>query len=242
MRERPHYTMSLRETARRFGASRALQMLLLRLLRVRPVVMLARPAVAADRILLESDGVRPATLEDAPLFDRAGFPGMLERKLADGPGWIKLDQGRLVAWCFLGLTHSEISDWLVIHAGSPTALWGAGTWVHRDYRGSGVAAEIRSHSFVWYRDQGYREQFSWINLTNRSSLRSSRKLGARPVGRIIFLRLCGVALVYDGRRWHLGRWTASRPLVLSMEEIRRDRGDATPEHAAAASPSALRRG
>lgn len=225
MRERPHYSLTLRETARNFGIPRALLALALRVLKIRPVVLLAREATVPHGTLVEGNGVRPATPDDAELFDNAGFPGLLQRKLAEGPGWIKLDQGRLVAWCFLGMTHSEISNWLVVRTDNSAAVWGMGTWVHRDYRGGGVAAQVRGRSFAWYRDKGYREQFSWINLTNYSSLRSSYKLGAKTIGRITFIRLLGTALVYDGHRWHLGRWTASRPLVLSIDAIRRDRPD-----------------
>lgn len=240
MGERPHYNLSLSETAQRFGALRALQALVLRLLKVRPVVLLAWNAGTARPSVAEDPRIRPVTQADAHLFERAGFPGALERKLADGPGWLMLDQDRLVAWSFLGLAESEIDGWLVIQTGRPTALWGAGSWVHRDYRGSGLASKVRSHSVKWYLEQGYREQFSWINLVNHSSLRSWRKQGAREIGRITCFRWFGLALVHDGRRWHLGRWSADRPLVLSMENIRRDRDDAPRDHATATSTSALR--
>lgn len=225
MRTQARYAVTSLETLRHFGLLKALLLIALTMLHVRSIVLMARPPKASADTKREGLGIRRATPDDARLFEAAGFPqSMLHEKLADGPGWIRVLDGELAGWNFIGIRQSRIADWLILRPGSDGAVWSAGTWVRHDLRGGGLLKVFAGHGADWCIEQGYGEILSWIELTNYASRRGTLKLGCREIGRITALpRLLGLTLLYDGRRWHLGRWTAARPLVLSIAQIRRDR-------------------
>ena len=226
MRPRPLYQVSLLDTARHIGLRQAVGKLLLRILRIRPVILVA---LTLDREAPADDGeqrIRRAGPEDDALFATAGFAGMLHGKLAQGPGWISVGDAGLEAWYFLARGESMIGDWLIVRTASPTAIWAAGIWVHRDRRGGDLARRIRAPVMRWSRERGYREIVTWVDLTNHSSRRAIGKAGYREVGRLTVLRLFGVALVHCGRRWRFGRRSDERPLTIDVDSLRQGAGSA----------------
>lgn len=241
MRTQARYAVTALETLRHFGLPKALLLVALKTLHVRSIVLMARSPNASAGTGREGLGIRRATSDDARLFEAAGFPSsMLGEKLADGPGWIRARDDALVGWNFIGIQQSRVADWLSLRSGSERSVWSTGTWVRHDLRGGGLLEVFAGYGADWCIEQGYGEILSWIELTNYASRRATVKLGCREIGRITVLpRLLGIALVYDGRHWHLGRWTASRPLVLSIARIRRDRaGPAVGRGAEAPRPGA----
>ncbi|MGF1608520.1 MAG: hypothetical protein ACFCUQ_03935 [Kiloniellales bacterium] len=212
-----------------FGVLKALLLFALKALRIRAVVLMARPPRATARGESECLGIRRARPDDGRLFEAAGFAQtMLEAKLAEGPGWIRVVDSQLVGWNFIGTQQSKIADWLILRTGSDTAVWSTGTWVRHDLRGGGLLNTFAGYGAAWCLENGYGEILSWIELTNYASRRATAKLGCREIGRVtVLFRLMGVALVHDGRRWHLGRWTDSHPLVLSIAQIRKDHAGQT---------------
>ena len=227
MPRRPHYAITPQETLRHFGARRTLLLIGLKGLKIRSVVVIARDPMAQPQRADGTVSIRRARAEDDQLFETAGFNRqMLTQKLDEGPGWLCVAGGRLLAWNFLGTKESVIAGWLRLRSAKPSAIWGTGTWVDRSQRGAGLASQLRRCAGDWCAAEGYDELLGWIELTNYSSRRASQKLGAREIGRITFVRRFGLALVYDGRRLRLGRWSGASPLLLSVDDLRRDR-DAT---------------
>jgi len=226
MRLRPLYKVTLLETARHVGARQALEKLLLRLLRVRPVLLMTlsidgeNPPFSGPGY--DTSNIRSVGADDEALFAAAGFGGMLQGKLAQGPGWIAVGESGLQAWYFLAREESRIANWLIARVAGRSMIWAAGIWVHRDSRGSDLAKRIRAPVLRWSRVQGYREIVTWVDQTNHSSRRAMQKAGYREIGRVVFLRLFGFALVHYGRRWRLGRWSAAQPLVIDLDELRED--------------------
>lgn len=234
MRPLPVFNITPLETLRHFGAAKALAKVVMRILRVRPVVIMALD-LTAQAPQASSDGdIRAASPDDVALLDGAGFPGFIEKKLPYGPIWLSLGNEGLRAWYALARCDCEIADWLYIRSTSPTTIWVSGIWVHRTSRGHDMANRIQSPALHWSKQQGYEELAAWVDRTNHSSLRAAHKSGYQVIGSVIAFRRFGVAVVRHGRRWSLGRWNADRPLVISLEELRQDFRPATPIHRPAA--------
>lgn len=228
MRSRPQFNNTPLEAARHFGVLKALENVLLRVLRIRPVVVTVLDLTAQAASTRNGNDIRGATPDDGGLFDAAGLPGMLEKKLPLGPTWISLGEEGMRAWYALAKRDSGIADWLVVRTANPTTIWSGGIWVHRDHRGRDLASQIRAPALRWSKQEGYQELAAWVERTNHSSLRASHKAGYRAIGSVIAFRRFGFAVVRHGRRWSLGRWTASDPLVISLEDLRRDFGPPVP--------------
>lgn len=226
MRPLPVYNITPLETLRHFGVLKAFGKVVLRILRVRPVVIVALDLTPLEPPTTSGDDIREATPDDSERFDAAGFTGLLPKKLPLGPAWISLGEAGMRAWYHLARRDSAIADWLVVRTDSQTTIWSGGIWVHRDLRGHDMASRIRAPALRWSQQQGYRELAAWIDRTNHSSLHSSHKAGYRAIGQVLAFKRFGFAVVRHGRRWSAGRWTADHPLVISLEDLREDYGPA----------------
>ena len=191
-----------------------------RLFEVKSYVVVAWDLTAAPPEAARDGGfemIAMADLATSPAFTESGIPPAERPYDAATRCWIASDGGRLTAWHCLAPETAPIEDWLLMRIEAGGAIWTLGTWVDPDRRGQRLAVEIRHHAAAWARDQGYSKVFGWIRASNRNNLRSARRNGFEPVGRLFVARLGGFGLVRHGRRLRIGRWTMAHPLILPLE-------------------------
>lgn len=110
-------------------------------------------------------------------------------------------------------------DWLR-YALSPTDFWTINAWVASDERGRDVYAQVRDFAASDYARAGFTRLVGAVDSLNRNSLRAGRKKGARPIGRLYFLRFLGFTLVRFAGSTHFGWWGLGRRFVLPIERLK----------------------
>lgn len=155
---------------------------------VQPV---GKSTLVSDRLRVGLS-VRVLGPDDAALPGALSLPEELERRLARGDSCLAaFRDGRLAGhlWlCFSDFDDAETGCRFVLAEGGRGA-WDFDMSVFRANRGSPVFAALWEGAWTELRRNGYRWTASRVSAFNDGSLRSHQRLGARPTGSLLVLRL-----------------------------------------------------
>lgn len=142
--------------------------------------------------------VRRAHPEDAPLLARVGHVGVSEIRARFAGGdvaYVALERGVPVGyrWIRSGRWREGDIEFIL----SPDERWAYDLFVHPDHRGRGVGMAMAVQSLEDLHEQGVHRVLSVIDHLNASSLRSSRRWGAREIVSVLTVDMGGVHLVHE---------------------------------------------
>ena len=136
--------------------------------------------------------VRVLAPDDAALPDALSLPEELGRRLDRGDACLAaFRDGRLVGhlWlCFAEFDDAETGCRFAAGDGGRGA-WDFDMSISQTSRGGPVFAALWDGAWIRLRRGGYRWTASRVSAFNAASLRSHRRLGARPTGSLLVLRL-----------------------------------------------------
>jgi len=157
---------------------------------------------------IEADDDSPA----APVGEHAA----IEDKLARGELAAVIERdGRVVAWDTFATGVFVKEDWLWF-AFLDNEIYSSWSFVEPDYRGRGLAVGLALYAYRELARRGYLRDYSVTDALNRSALSSSAKVRHLPIGRIAYVRCCGLAVIRINRQVRAGYWSANNPLVIDF--------------------------
>jgi GNAT superfamily N-acetyltransferase len=140
----------------------------------------------------------------------------IEDQLARGKVATVIERdGRIVGWETFTSEDFAKEDWLWI-AVRDREIYEIRMFVEPEYRGQGLAVWLNRFAYREFARQGYLLSYGVTDALNRRSLRAAAKVCHRPVGRIVYGRCFGFAVIRIGRRLRAGSWTADSPLVIDF--------------------------
>jgi GNAT superfamily N-acetyltransferase len=138
------------------------------------------------------------------------------RFAADGVCLVAEKQGKMVGFLWLLLDgYCEPEDRCVFVVDSPRAAWDLDVFVEPSLRLSPVFAKLWSEANGWLRAKGIEWTLSRISCYNERSLLSHARLGSIKLGRMTFLKLGAMQIVFSSLSpyVHFMLGNASGPLV-----------------------------
>lgn len=129
--------------------------------------------------------------------------------------WVVEQAGKLVAYDVCGAESKTLADFIRLEA-PERDTWAIGIWVAPEARGQGLAVQLRRRVAQEFRNRGLTHLLGTISATNKRSIRTFKKIGAKFVGRVDYAWFYGLGVVWFDGRLRVGRWTKRRPLTLAM--------------------------
>jgi GNAT superfamily N-acetyltransferase len=158
-------------------------------------------------------GIRPATMDD---IDALVALGTTRDEIDLGTEvWVVEQAGELIAYDICGADTKIISDFIRLKA-CERDTWAIGIWVAPQARGQGLAAQLRCRVAEEFRKRSVVHLLGTISATNKRSIRTFTKIGAKFVERIDYAWLYGFGAVWFGGKFRVGYWTTRRPLTLAI--------------------------
>jgi RimJ/RimL family protein N-acetyltransferase len=116
---------------------------------------------------------------------------------------------KTVACLWMTSGYHDQDDWLRFTL-RPHEIWTITIWVHPNYRGRGYHAQLWTYAVSALAEEGYRKILGHIDVLNRRSIRAFKKVGAKPLRRVLVFRLFGWTLARRDGRVQVGRWSPIR--------------------------------
>ncbi len=157
--------------------------------------------------------IRPATLDDLPLFANIAPPLRLSRfakKLEAGEACVVgVYDGKIISTTWIAFADGPTVKQTPLQLSAKEAyLWGG--YMDMQYRSNGVNSAMVYYTMRWLREQGYDAVIMHTERYNKPVLRLCHKLGFDVVARLTSVRVLN---------WQKSWFTAVTPSVVQVESI-----------------------
>jgi len=139
--------------------------------------------------------------------------------------------GETVAYAWVIPEFWDVFGWARVRL-APGEIYAAAAYVAPAQRGQRLQGELRKFAWSELAGEGYKRVVTFVEMLNRSSLRSQVKPARRYIGRLWYIRLLGLVVYRIDRKWGAGVWNRNRPLELSFDMFDRTAPSRPPEGAA----------
>lgn len=142
-----------------------------------------------------------------------------------------LKDGESIAYAWLIPDFWDVFGWARVRL-APGEIYAAAAYVAPAQRGQRLQGELRKFAWSELAREGNKRVVTFVEMLNRSSLRSQMKPARRYIGRLWYVRLLGLVVYRIDRKWGAGVWNRNRPLELSFDMFDRTAPSRPPEGAA----------
>ena len=133
--------------------------------------------------------------------------------------------GEIVAYGWVIQDFWDVFGWVRVRL-APGEIYSGGAFVAHAHRGQRLQGELRKFAWSQLAGEGNKRVVTFIEMLNRSSLRSQVKPARRYVGRLWYVRVLGLVIYRINGKWGAGFWNHARPFELSFDTFDR----AAPSH------------
>lgn len=164
------------------------------------------------------------------------FGGLTDREIEayrdrNARAHIIVKDNETVAYAWVIQESWDVFGWAQIRC-APGEIYSAGAYVAVAHRGRRLQGELRKFGWSQLADEGYERAVTFVEMLNRSSLRSQVKPARRYIGRLWYIRILGLVIYSIDGKWGAGFWNKDRPFELSFDMFDRAAPSRPPKGAA----------